>query len=203
MCSADSLPDHPALLKALVSAQQAEIEHLKFVIAQLRRMPFGRRSEPLGETITPLERALEEIEGGRAELPCDETAKPEESEPEPEAESELTPPEKSRPKRKPLPAHLPRESVEHRPSECACPDCGGVLKKLGEDVAEVLEYVPASFRVIRPVRPKLACAACDRIVQAAAPHRPMAKGAAGPGLLAHVLVAQYSDHLPLTRQSDI
>ena len=77
------------------------------------------------------------------------------------------------------------------------------MKTLGEDVAEVLEYVPASFRVIRHVRPKLACAACDRIVQAAAPNRPIAKGAAGPGLLAHVLVAKYGDHLPLYRQSDI
>ncbi|WP_153112192.1 IS66 family transposase, partial [Propionivibrio limicola] len=109
----------------------------------------------------------------------------------------------SRPRRKPLPEHLPRDTVEHLPAECSCPDCGGPLKKLGEDVAEVLEYVPASFRVIHHVRPKLACAACDRIVQAAAPNRPIAKGAAGPGLLAHVLVAKYGDHLPLYRQSDI
>ena len=201
MCSADSLPDNPALLKALVSAQQAEIEHLKFVIAKLRRMQFGRRSEQLDETITQLELALEEVECVRAELQSDEAVTPEEA--GPLAESELTPPEKSRPKRKPLPVHLPRETVEHLPADCACPDCGGALKKLGEDVAEVLEYVPASFRVIRHVRPKLACAACDRIVQAMAPHRPIAKGAAGPGLLAHVLVAKYSDHLPLTRQSDI
>jgi transposase len=201
MCSADSLPDNPALLKALVSAQQAEIEHLKFVIAKLRRMQFGRHSEQLDETITQLELALEEVECVRAELQSDEAVTPEEA--GPLAESELTPPEKSRPKRKPLPVHLPRETVEHLPADCACPDCGGALKKLGEDVAEVLEYVPASFRVIRHVRPKLACAACDRIVQAMAPNRPIAKGAAGPGLLAHVLVAKYSDHLPLYRQSDI
>jgi len=107
----------------------------------------------------------------------------------------------AKPKRKPLPEHLPRHSVEHRPSACCCPDCGGALKPLGEDVSEVLEYVPASFRVIRHVRPKLACAACDRIVQAAAPSRPIARGMAGPGLLAHVLVAKYCDHLPLYRQS--
>lgn len=201
MCSADSLPDNPALLKALVSAQQAEIEHLKFVIAKLRRMQFGRRSEQLNETITQLELALEEIECGRAELQSDETAKPAEA--EPVAESEPTQPATSRPKRKPLPEHLPRDTVEHLPAECACSDCGGALKKLGEDVAEVLEYVPASFRVIRHVRPKLACAACDRIVQAAAPNRPIVRGAAGPGLLAHVLVAKYSDYLPRYRQSDI
>jgi hypothetical protein len=181
MCSADSLPDHPALLKALVSAQQAEIEHLKFVIAQLRRMQFGRRSEQLNETITQLELTLEEVECVRAELQSDEAATPEEA--EPVAESELTDPEKSRPKRKPLPVHLLRDTVEPLPTDCACPDCGGALRKLGEDVAEVLEYVLASFRVIRHVRPKLACAACDRIVQAAAPNRPIAQGAAGPGLL--------------------
>ncbi len=136
MCSADSLPDHPALLKALVSAQQAEIEHLKFVIAQLRRMPFGRRSEPLDETITPLERALEEIEGGRAEWPCDEMATPEEA--EPVSGSALTPLEKSTPKRKPLPAHLPRDTVEPLPAGCACPDCGGALRTCFESSVRII-----------------------------------------------------------------
>jgi transposase len=102
-----------------------------------------------------------------------------------------------------LPDHLPRESALHLPADCCCPDCGGALKKLGEDVAEVLEYVPASFRVIQHIRPKLACAVCDVIVQAAAPSRPIARGMAGPGLLAHVLVAKYCDHLPLYRQSGI
>ena len=199
MFSADSLPDNPALLKALVSAQQAEIEHLKFIIAKFRRMQFGRRSEQMGETITQLELALEELECVRAEQPSDEPAEPDEA----TEFVEPTPDAPAKPKRKPLPEHLPRDTVEHLPSECTCPDCGGTLKPLGEDVSEVLEYVPASFRVIRHVRPKLACAACDRIVQAAAPERPIARGAAGPGLLAHVLVAKYGDHLPLYRQSDI
>ena len=199
MFSADSLPDNPALLKALVSAQQAEIEHLKFIIAKFRRMQFGRRSEQMDETITQLELALEELECVRAELPSDEAAEPDEA-------TELvepTPDAPAKPKRKPLPEHLPRDTVEHLPAECTCPDCGGALKPLGEDVSEVLEYVPASFRVIRHVRPKFACTACDRILQAAAPKRPITRGAAGPGLLAHVLVAKYGDHLPLYRQSDI
>src|SRR5206468_10824346 len=87
--------------------------------------------------------------------------------------------------------------------EDACPDCGGTLGRLGEDVCETLEYVPARFKVIRTVRPKLSCTRCDRIVQEPAPHRPIARGLAGPGLLAHVLVAKYSDHLPLYRQSEI
>ena len=199
MFATDSLPDNPALLKALVSAQQAEIEHLKFIIAKFRRMQFGRRSEQMDETITQLELALEELECVRAELGgSDEPAVNDEVTEQP-ADSDVSAPAK--PKRKPLPEHLPRHSVEHRPSACCCPDCGGALKPLGEDVSEVLEYVPASFRVIRHVRPKLACAACDRIVQAAAPSRPIARGMAGPGLLAHVLVAKYCDHLPLYRQS--
>jgi transposase len=195
MFATDTLPDNPALLKALVSAQQAEIEHLKFIIAKFRRMQFGRRSEQMDETVAQLELALEELECVRAEQgPSDEATAPAM---EPGADVP-TPP-----KRKPLPDHLPRESVEHRPADTCCPDCGGALKPLGEDVTEVLEYVPASFRVVRHVRPKLACAACDRIVQAAAPNRPIARGLAGPGLLAHVLVAKYCDHLPLYRQSGI
>ena len=84
-----------------------------------------------------------------------------------------------------------------------CPQCQGELRKLGEDVSEMLEYVPASFVVIRHVRPKLSCTKCDCIVQAEAPSRPIERGLAGPGLLAHVLVSKYCDHLPLYRQSEI
>src|SRR6202795_3270717 len=105
--------------------------------------------------------------------------------------------------RRPLPEHLPREVRKYLPKQEACPDCGGALKSLGEDVSEILEYVPARFKVIRQVRTKLACACCDRIVQAEAPSRPIERGLAGPGLLAHVLVAKYCDHLPLYRQSQI
>ena len=107
-----------------------------------------------------------------------------------------------KPVRRPLPEHLPREEQVHQPA-CDCPQCGGELKVLGEDVSEVLEYVPSRFKVIRHVRPKLACANCQTIVQEPAPTRPIARGLAGPGLLAHVLVAKYADHLPLYRQSEI
>lgn len=188
----DSLPDNPALLKALVSAQQAEIEHLKFIIAKFRRIQFGRSSEQMDETVAQLELALEELECVRPEHSGDDPCETEEAEPVTESEPAL--PAKSRPKRKPLPEHLPRETVEHLPAECACPACGGALKQLGEDIAEVLEYVLASFRVTRHVRPKLSCATCDRIVQATAPDRPIAKGVSGPGLLAHVLGAKYANH---------
>src|ERR1700733_10177883 len=109
----------------------------------------------------------------------------------------------ARPFRRPLPEHLPREIQTHLPDHEACPDCGGRLRVLGEDVAEMLERVRACFKVIRHVRPKLSCDACDRIMQAPAPSRPIDRGLAGPGLLAHVLVSKYADHLPLYRQSEI
>jgi len=100
------------------------------------------------------------------------------------------------------PESLPRETVVHE-APCDCPACGGALRAFGEDVAEILEYVPARFKVIRHVRPKFSCTACQQIVQAPAPSRPIARGLAGPGLLAHVLVSKYVDHLPLNRQSQI
>src|SRR5450432_3209270 len=80
-----------------------------------------------------------------------------------------------------LPDHLPRQTRRHEPKETVCPECQGELRKLGEDVSEMLEYVPASFVVIRQVRPKLSCTKCDCIVQAEAPSRPIARGLAGPG----------------------
>lgn len=190
MDSTSPLPDDAALLKAMVAAQQIEIERLNFIIAKLRRAQFGRRSEQLDETIGQLELSLEELEAVRAERAV--------------AVSPSTPgTESERAAREPLPAHLPREPLEHAPQASCCPDCGGALKRLGEDVSEMLEYVPDYFRVIRHVRPKLACARCDAIVQAPAPSRPIARGRAGAGLLAHVLTAKYCDHLPLYRQSDI
>ena len=99
-----------------------------------------------------------------------------------------------------LPAHLLREEQVHAPTEAACPWCGGALKHLGEDVSEQLEFVPARFRMIRHVRPKLACSCCDCIVQAAAPSRPIERGLPGPGLLAHVLVGKFADHCVLRTQ---
>lgn len=102
-----------------------------------------------------------------------------------------------------LPAHLPRENHVYRSEAsnarrdasgqaCGCSACGGRLRQIGQDVSEQLEYVPSRFKVIRHVRPKLACMACESIFQAAAPSRPIARGVAGPGLLAHVLVAKYA-----------
>ncbi len=109
-----------------------------------------------------------------------------------------------RPVRKPLPDHLPRKNDLHLPDAEACPDCGSALRKVAEDVSEQLEYIPANFKVILHVRPKLACSAgCNCLVQAKAPERLIARGIAGPGLLSHVLISKYCDHLPLYRQSQM
>ena len=170
-----------------------EIEHLKLLIARLRRVQFGRKSEKLDREIEQLELRLDELEAAQAEKDA------------PSQTSAVAAPavRAAKSARRPLPEHLPRETRKYPPKQSACPDCGGELKHLGEDVSEILEYVPARFKVIRQVRPKLACACCERIVQAEAPSRPIERGVAGPGLLAHVLMSKYCDHLPLYRQSEI
>src|SRR6202049_966940 len=173
-----------------LASRDTEIEHLKLLIAKLRRMQFGRKSEKLDRQIEQLELRLDELQA----TPAENTAASHTS-------ARIAPIANvaAKPARKPLPEHLPREVRTYRPKQQACPDCGGKLKPRGEDVSEILEYVPAHFQVIRQVRPKLACACCERIVQAAAPSRPIERGVAGPGLLAPVLVSEYFDHLPLYR----
>ena len=190
-----------ASLRALILSQyeqlisrDAEIEHLKLLIAKLRRMQFGRRSEKVAWQIEQLQLRLDELEVSRADQATCSAA-------EQIMATETSQPVK--PVRRPLPAHLPRQTRKILPGYTACPVCAGELKHLGEDVSETLEYVPASFVVIRQMREKLACGRCDKIVQAEAPSRPIARGMAGPGLLAHVLVSKYGDHLPLYRQQEI
>jgi transposase len=198
-----TLPDldrlGPDALKALILSQHEqllsrdhEIEHLKLLIARLRRMQFGRKSEKLDRQIEQLELKLEDLESNRVEPTLPATRVPS----SPESPS-------PRPARRPLPEHLPRQIRTHQPQHQACPQCGSQLRKLGEDVSEVLEYIPASFVVIRHVRPRLSCTCCDCIVQTPAESRPIERGLAGPGLLAHVLTSKYCDHLPLYRQSEI
>jgi transposase len=186
--------DREALARLVLAQQEkllsrdSEIEHLKLIIAKLRRMMFGTKSEKITREIEQLELKLEELEVRKAERA--------------EARPGSEPPSR-RPSRQPLPEHLPREVHVHMPDADRCTACGSELSKLGEDVSEMLEYVPASFKVIRHVRPKLCCTKCDVILEVPAPSRPIERGLAGPGLLAHVLVAKYADHLPLYRQSEI
>jgi transposase len=199
------LPDLDTLgvesLKALVLAKQAEldsrtteIENLKLLILKLKRMHFGPRSEKYDHDIQQLELRLEDLEASQAATEQASSIP---------AVIALKEQAARKPARRPLPAGLPRETETIAPEHKACPDCGGTLRRLGEDVSETLEYVPARFKVIRTVRPKLSCAGCSQIVQAPAPNRPIDRGLAGPGLLAHVLVSKYADHLPLYRQAEI
>jgi transposase len=176
-----------------LASRDEEIERLKLLIAELRRMQFGRKSEKLERQIEQLELRLDELEASRAHQAA--------ASPAPMAASDVN--RAAKRARQPLPAHLPRKTHKVLPKQEACPDCGGKLKYLGEDVSEMLEWVPEHFKVIRQVRPKLACACCDKIVQAEAASRPIERGMAGPGLLAHVLVSKYCDHLPLYRQAEI
>jgi transposase len=104
--------------------------------------------------------------------------------------------------RRQLPEQLPRERIVY-PSPSTCPCCGGVLRKLGEDVTETLELIPRQWKVIQHVREKFSCRSCEAITQPPAPSHPIARGRAGPCLLAHILFAKYGLHLPLNRQSTV
>ena len=190
----DALKLERDTLKLTASDHQQEIQRLSLLLEMLKRKLFGQKSEKLNREIDQLELALETLHISQGErIPAQQP------------ETEVIPP-RSAPQRRPLPEHLPRETQTHLPEGNRCPDCGQSLetaKILGEDVSEVLEYVPASFRVIRHVRPRLACSCGHCIAQAPAPSRPIARSFAGPGLLAHLMVAKYGDHLPLYRQQQM
>jgi transposase len=190
-----SAEDRLTATQEQLQSREREIEHLQLLLAKLHRMQFGRKSEKLQRQIEQLELRLEELESHRSEKECKA------AEPAPVIASST--PAAAKPTRRALPDHLPRQTRRHEPKETVCPQCQGELRKLGEDVSEMLEYVPASFVVIRHLRTKLSCTKCDCIVQAEAPSRPIERGVAGPGLLAHVLVSKYCDHLPLYRQSEM
>jgi transposase len=188
-----------AVRDAELYSKTLQIEHLKAQLAVLRRARFGRSSEKLDREIEQLELILGELEEGVVE--SNERAARARKDAE---RGERT---KSRdrkpPGRKPLPEHLPRERVVHEPP-LACSSCGGtVLRKIGEDVTEVLEYVPSFFKVVEHVRPKHSCRTCATILQAPLPSFPIERGRPGPALLAHVMVSKYADALPLHRQSVI
>jgi len=214
-----ALPEDPAALAALVAALRGELdeeraarraaelglqakaleaERLRAQIARLRHERFGRSSERLGGELDQLELRLDEVladiaGAGGAEAVGDEAA----IDGTPEAPAR-------RRGRKPLPEGLPRRVVEHLPAGgCACRACGGMLRKVGEDVTEVLEYRPGRFEVVRHVRPAFSCRACEAMAQAPMPPMPIERGRPGPGLLAHVLVGKFCDHLPLHRQAEI
>ncbi len=187
-----------AVRDAELYAKTLQIENLRAQLAKLRRARFGRSSEKLDREIEQLELTLGELEEGAVESKT-RAARADGKAPKPAAPAG----EDRKHGRKPMPAHLPRERMVQEPAP-VCSGCGGtVLRKLGEDVTEVLEYIPSSFKVVQVVRPKLSCRTCETIVQAPLPSLPIERGRPGPGLLAHVIVSKYADGLPLYRQSEI
>ncbi|MGA8761242.1 MAG: IS66 family transposase zinc-finger binding domain-containing protein, partial [Stellaceae bacterium] len=156
--------------RAELTGARLRIEQYKAQLAQLRRMQFGRSSEKLDTQIAQLELTLEDLEEGEAARIA-----PQRAPDQPRRERRL-------PVRRALPDHLPREEIVHDPAS-VCPGCGGTrFSKLGADVTEILERIPARLKVIRHIRPKLSCRCCERIVQAPMPDLPIEKGRPGPGL---------------------
>jgi transposase len=201
----DSLPSDIETLKSMLIAERAArmaaegeanyrallIEKLKYTIKKLRHEQFGQSSER-GALLDQLELQLADLEEDAAQA-------------EAAAVEKIAVPsfERRKPARRPLPEHLSRERIVY-PAPSVCPCCGDSrLRKIGEDVTETLELVPRQWKVIQHVREKFSCRACEAITQPPAPSHPIARGRAGPKLLAHVLFSKYGLHLPLNRQSAV
>src|SRR6202011_2345774 len=184
-----------AAARAQQSDDQALIAHLKLQIEKLNRDRYGPRSERTARLLDQLELQLEELEASATE---DDLAA-ERAAAKTTTVAAFT---RGRPSRKPSPEHLPRERVvEPAPSACLC--CGSDrLRKLGEDVTETLEVIPRQWKVIQHVREKFTCRDCEKISQAPAPFHVIARGWAGPSLLAVILFEKYGQHQPLNRQAE-
>jgi transposase len=212
--SADAaiLPEDPALLKAMIIALQVEnakitatirvhgqlIQVLRLRIAKLKKQAFGKSSEKVEREIEQLELALEDLLIATAES---DTVPPAEDEAATAAPAGET--AKRKPRRRPRVSEtIPRERRELDPGSC-CPDCGGDLRPVGEDVSEILDMVVAQLRVLEIARPKKSCRRCEKMVQASAPSRPIPGSMASASLLAYILVSKFDDHLPLYRLAEI
>ena len=176
--------------EARASGAEAMVAHLKLLIAKLRHERFGASSERGRKLLDQMELQLEELEATAAE-DASATVK----------DTVVEAFSRRRPTRAPLPEHLPRERVVI-PGPAACPCCGGRLAKLGETITETLEVIPRQWKVVQTVREKFTCRACEAITQPPAPFHPIARGRAGPNLLAMILTGKFCDHQPLNRQSD-
>jgi transposase len=205
--TADTLPDGVEALRAALIAErvarrefearasgaEAMVAHLKLMIARLNRDRFGQSAERGRKLLDQFEMQLEELETAATEDEAAASTAPE--------TTTVRPFRRARPHRGPLPAHLPRERVVV-PSPTRCPCCGGKLAKLGETITETLESIPRSYKVIQTVREKFSCRACETITQPPAPFHPIARGRAGPDLLATIMHAKFGEHQPLNRQSE-
>ena len=200
----DQLPNDVAALQAIIAKQAAEledaknqlkardvvIEQLQLNLDKLKRSQFGQSSEKFQHQIDQLELALEDLQTDRAAEKAEAN-----SDTDDQVEDEK---EKKKRGRKKLPVHLPRERSVLDPGD-TCPDCGGDLRLLGEDINELLDFVSAKLKVLQIARLKKSCRRCEKIVQEPAPSTPIQRGMAGASLLSHILVSKFDDHLPLHR----
>ena len=195
-----AIPDDPDDLRSFAVQLVAEVKAQAMLIEKLRHQVAGHQAWRYGassEASAQLQLALETSELAAAAMAA-QMGLPEEADASAE-EADV----KAKPVRRPVPDHVPRNEVEIAPSSDSCGACGGTLRKIGEDVTEELEYVPARFVVNRITRPRFTCTGCERFVQSPLPSRPIERGRPGPGLLAQTLVSKYGDHAPLYRQSQI
>jgi transposase len=202
----ESLPDDPSVLKAIIAAKDEEISRLsaaerayealiqalRIRIARLKRQNYGSSSEKIEREIEQLQLALEDLEVAMAA--ADTTSEPEEA----EAKEPVSSRSRRRCGKPQVSETTPRERIVLDPGE-SCPECGGPLRLIGEDVSEILDFIEAKLKLQEIARLKKSCRRCETIVQPPAPSRPIPRGMAGPGLLAHILVSKFDDHLPLYR----
>ena len=207
----DNLPDDVDALRAALVAEQlarreaevraagaeAMVAHLKLLIARLKRDKYGASSERGRRLLDQLELELGELVAAASE----DAAKAETAAGKDGRGRHPDGPPRGQPVRAPLPAHLPRERIVI-PGPTACPCCGGKLSKLGEDITETLEVEPIKWKVIQTVRERFSCRSCETVTQPPAPFHPIARGRAGPNLLAMILEAKFGQHQPLNRQSE-
>ena len=182
---------------ANASSAEALIAHQKLVIEKMRRELYGSRSERTAKLLDQMELELEELEASASqdEIAAEMAAKA-------SGTTLVLAHTRKKPVRKPFPEHLPRERViVPGPTVCACSG-STKLAKLGEDITETLETIPRQWKVIQHVREKFTCRECEKISQAPAPFHVIARGRAGPNLLAMVLYAKFALHQPLNRQSE-
>jgi transposase len=204
-----NLPNDTALLHQIITdlvdaltRERAELDLKKAELALIKAKLYGKSSEKLKKQAEELEQQIEEAESQLAQdLPNQAQDEPEDDQSDEESVSSTTP--KNKPKRKKLPEHLERQEVMLNPDP-KCASCGGEkFRTIGNDRSETLEYIPSSFKVISYTRPRCACRSCDTIVQSHPPSAAIDKGKAGPGLLAHIMVQKYCNHLPFYRQSQM
>jgi transposase len=211
--ASQNLPDDPVFLKAAIAALQGQvaklmatveahdqlIQSLRLRIAKLKKQAFGRSSEKIEREIEQLELALEDLLITAAE----DTAEPvNEADTPASVRSAALTGEKVMRRRPRVSASTPRERKELDPGTC-CPDCGGELRCVGEDVSEILDMITAQMKVIEVARLKKSCRCCEKMMQLPAPSRPIPGSMAGAGLLAYILVSKFDDHLPLYRLNEI